>query len=80
MSSEPILSFHDVAYGYAKDLPEAVSHLDFDIPAGQHHRHIWDPTAPGRPPCSTWLWDCSIPAVAKSQLAGNLSIVTDVVN
>ncbi len=33
MSSEPIISFKDVAYGYAKDLPEAVSHLDFDIPA-----------------------------------------------
>jgi len=32
MTAEPILAFHDVAYGYAKDLPEAVSHLNFDIP------------------------------------------------
>jgi iron complex transport system ATP-binding protein len=32
MTPEAILSFHKVGYGYTKGLPDAVSHLDFDIP------------------------------------------------
>jgi iron complex transport system ATP-binding protein len=32
MTPEPILSFRGVGFGYAKGLPDAVSHLDFDIP------------------------------------------------
>lgn len=32
MSIESILSFHEVDYGYAKGLPDAVNHLDFEIP------------------------------------------------
>jgi iron complex transport system ATP-binding protein len=32
MIDEAILSFHKVTYGYAKGLPDAVSHIDFDIP------------------------------------------------
>ena len=32
MTPEAILSFRGVGFGYAKGLPDAVSHLDFDIP------------------------------------------------
>jgi iron complex transport system ATP-binding protein len=32
MNSEAILSFHQVDYGYAKGLLDAVNHLDFEIP------------------------------------------------
>jgi len=32
MRAEPILAFRKVGFGYARHLPEAVSHLDFEVP------------------------------------------------
>ncbi|HER63650.1 MAG: ABC transporter ATP-binding protein [Anaerolineaceae bacterium] len=34
MSVAPILAFHQVGFGYAKNLPEAVSRLNFTVPPG----------------------------------------------